>query len=238
MRPFVLAVTTALALAASPATARDRVRGDGQLTTQPRDLGEAFDEIELDGGIDARVRVGPAHAVSVTIDSNLQRHVRLYVERRTLRVDTDADLDHRGEAYVTVTLPALRALSTRGSGDAVVEGGQGDLALATGGSGDIRWSGEAGTLSVSTSGSGDARLSGKADALDARTSGSGDLHARELTVRDANVQTSGTGDAELTLAGGTLSARTSGTGDVTWDGDASNVVTQESGTGDVRSRAR
>ena len=61
------------------------------------------------------------------------------------------------DGFVTVTLPALRALGTVGSGDAVIAGGpggKGDLSLATSGSGDIRWTGEATTLSVSTSGRG------------------------------------------------------------------------------------
>lgn len=244
MRPFALAVTIAVALAsalaASPAAALGRVRGDGRTITQPRELTGTFDEIELRGPVDARVRVGPPQAVSVTIDSNLQSHVLVRVVGRKLRIDTDARLDHHGEAYVTVTLPTLRALGTEASGDAVIVdergGGKGDLSLATSGSGDLRWTGEAATLSVSTSGSGDATLAGKAASLSAQSSGSGDVDARALTVHDANVQTSGTGDAELTLSGGTLSAQSSGTGDVTWYGEASNVETHVSGSGEVRRR--
>jgi hypothetical protein len=212
------------------------VRGDGRKMTEARDVPD-FDAVALQGAIDARVKVGPARSVSITIDANLQPLVRTTVEDGRLVVRTEGDLDWRGDAWVEISVPALRELSTAGSGDAAVEGSTGgDLALRTSGSGDLRWRGEARRLLVSTSGSGDAHLSGRADALEATTSGSGDLEARDLSARDASIRTSGSGDAEVTLAGGALRVQTSGSGDVTWWGVGSVAEASVSGSGEVQRR--
>jgi hypothetical protein len=225
-------------LAASPAVDRPTIVGNGQKTTEKRDA-SGFDAIALDGAIDAAVKVGPAHSVAVTIDSNLQPHVRTRLEGSKLVVDTDPKVDvrWRGKAKVEITLPALRAVSTSGSGDAVIEGGKGqELVLETSGSGEIRWRGEVERLDVRTSGSGDVALAGKAGKLVAHTSGSGDVRAGDLEVHDAEVRTSGSADVDLRLTGGVLRAWTSGSGDVTWSGEASKIEAHTSGSGDVTSR--
>ena len=234
------AAVLALVLAASfPVGARagwGSLKGNGQKITEVREVPD-FDAVSLRGAIDAVVKVGGPRSVAVTIDANLQPHVRVSVEDGRLVVETKGNLDWDGEGRVEISTPMLRELSTSGSGDASVEGGTGgDLALATSGSGDIRWRGEARLLSVSTSGSGDAFLSGRAETLEASTSGSGDLRARDLSARDATIQTSGSGDAEVTLAGGSLTAATSGSGDVTWGGNGSLAAAATSGSGEIRRR--
>ncbi|HSN90805.1 MAG TPA: head GIN domain-containing protein [Anaeromyxobacteraceae bacterium] len=211
------------------------VRGNGQKTTEIREVPD-FDAVALQGAIDARVKVGGARTVAVTIDANLQPHVRIFVEDGRLVVRTEGEIDWRGEARVEISVPALRDLSTSGSGDASIEGGEGDLALATSGSGDLLWHGRAGRLAVSTSGSGDAVLSGRVQTLEASTSGSGDLRARDLSARDASIRTSGSGDVDVTLAGGSLRAATSGSGDVTWGGEGSLAAAAASGSGRIRRR--
>ncbi|WP_242342766.1 head GIN domain-containing protein [Anaeromyxobacter terrae] len=231
MRLAVVLAAAASLSAASPALARGRLEGDGNVTTEQREVG-AFDRISLRGAVDAVVKVGPPRGVSVVVDSNLQPRVRTRVEGSTLVVDTD-DVRPSRDARVIVTVPELRAIETRGSGDALVDGGKGDLALDTLGSGEIRWRGEAARLEVTTKGSGEIVLAGKAEVLVARTSGSGEIRARELTARDADVRTSGSGDVELTLGGGVLRARTSGSGDVTWHGEGRVEEAKAAGSGDI-----
>lgn len=235
-----LAATLALALTAALPSAAEAgwrgVKGNGKITTERREVPGPFDAISLRGSIDARVKVGPAPSIAVTIDENLQRLVTLRLDDGTLVVEQEDDLRTSGDAWVEVTLPALRAFSTSGSGDARIEGGSGgDLALSTTGSGDLQWSGEAAALSVATRGSGDVLLEGRAATLSASSSGSGDVNGRGLTVRDADARTSGSGDVSITVDGGTLRASTSGSGDVTYRGTAT-VEARTSGSGEVIAR--
>ena len=240
MRRFATAFAV-LTLAASSAHAWSwgpGVEGNGKKVTQQRELPGTFDAVQTGGSLDARITVGPAPSVSVTIDENLQAQVKLRLKGSTLVIEQEGNMSYRGDAYVTITVPTLRAAGTAGSGDATIEGSSGgDLELSTSGSGDLRWNGTAKRLAVSTSGSGDALLAGKAESLDASTSGSGDLKGAELTVAgDVNVSTSGSGDVEIRMTGGALRASTSGSGDVVYRGEARSVNARTSGSGEVRKR--
>jgi hypothetical protein len=229
-----LAATLAVFLAV-PAVACGEP-GDGNVTTERRDLGGTFDAISLRGSVDARVKVGPAVSVAVTIDQNLQPYVKTRLEGGTLVVEQERELRPSKDAYVEVTLPRLRAFATAGPGDGRIEGSKGgDLSLATSGSGDIWWSGEAAALSVATQGSGDVKLEGRAGSLAAATSGSGDVEAEGLTVRDADARTSGSGNVSITMDGGTLRASASGSGGVTHHG-AARVESKASVSGEVKAK--
>lgn len=228
-----LAAPLALALAALPAAAHAHgVRGNGEKTTARRDL-PPFTAVRLEGRLDADVKVGPAQSVAVTIDSNLQEHVQTRVEDGTLVVRTDGDLSWKGPARIEVSVPALRGFRMEGSGDARIEGGQGDLGLLLEGSGELRWSGKAGKLELRIEGSADASLEGTADALAVAIDGSGDVKAKGLTAKDATVNVSGSGDVEVTVGGGAFTASVSGTGAIAWHGSASAASTSVSGTGAI-----
>jgi hypothetical protein len=223
-----------LALAATPTPARASwfgTRGNGQKTTQPRTVG-AFDAIRLEGSIDAAVKVGPSASVAVTIDENLQPLVQTRLDGTTLVVKVE-DASWSGEGKVTITLPALRAFAIDGSGDAVIEGGSGDLKLAISGSGDLRWSGQATRLDASIAGSGDMKLGGEAESVHFSIAGSGDIAAGPLKARNAEVGVSGSGNVELTMTGGTLSASVAGSGDVTWHGEARVERAAVAGSGSI-----
>jgi hypothetical protein len=228
-----LAAPLALVLAALPVTALAHgVRGNGEKTTERRDL-PSFTAVRIEGQLDAEVRVGPARSLAVTIDSNLQEHVRTRVEDGTLVVGTDGDLSWKGEGRVEISLPTLRAFRGEGSGEAHIEGGDGELELVLLGSGALRWRGRATRLKLRIEGSSDARLDGTADAVAISIDGSGDVEAAGLTAKDATVNVAGSGDVELTVGGGALTASVSGTGAIEWHGSASAASTSVSGTGTI-----
>jgi hypothetical protein len=228
-----------LALAASaalcrPALARETVAGDGDKVTETRKA-TGFDRVVLQGPLDVEVTEGPAHAVAVTIDRNLQALVRTAVRGTTLVVETERNLSYRGAGKVAISTPELAALVLQGSGDAVVAGAEKDrdVALSIEGSGNIRWSGKAGHLRVKIAGSGDVDLSGAASSLDGEVAGSGDVRARDLVARGARLAVSGSGDMAVTLDGGDLRATVDGSGDIAWYGKASATSSAVSGSGSI-----
>ena len=230
----ILPVLAALTLVAFPASARawgNATRGDGKKVTQPRQVGE-FSRVRLEGSLDAMVTVGPARAVSVTIDQNLQPLVQTRLDGDTLVIEA-GEISYQGDGHVEIAVPALHAFSIRGSGDARIEGGRGDLALAISGSGDITWRGEAGALSASISGSGDMRLSGTAASVEISVAGSGDVKASDLKAGSADVSVAGSGDVEVRLDGGTLRASVAGSGDVVWRGEGRVERAATAGSGEI-----
>ncbi len=224
--------------AACPVPWPQVIDGDGHATTEAREVGAGFDAVETGGSMDVQVTVGPAPSVRITIDRNLQPYVLARVQGSRLILEQRGSLRPRVRALAEVTMPALRAVSTSGSGGATVDGGSaGTLSISTSGSGSVRWRGQAELVTVSTSGSGRVVLAGRAGTLQVSTSGSGDVDGAGLTVSgDAEVSTSGSARVEVALAGGALRARTSGSGDVLYSGEARVVDAQTSGSGRVRRR--
>jgi hypothetical protein len=225
------------ALLAMPAGAHARgsISGDGTPTTQRRDVGE-FDRIELATHADVNVRVGGERSVAVTIDGNLQRHLRTEVRGGTLVIDSDPSLRTRTDARVDVTVPALRGFAIEGAGDVAIEGGSGPVELAIEGSGDLRWKGEATALRASIEGSGDLRLDGRAERLEVAVEGSGRVEAAGLRAKDVSASVEGSGDVDVTVDGGSLAASVSGSGDIRWRGQAKVESVSVSGSGEISRR--
>jgi len=232
LAPFL----AALALTVLPASARawgrgEGTRGDGKKVTQPREVGE-FSKVRLEGSLDARVTVGPVRAISVTIDQNLQPLVETRVDGDTLVVNA-REISWQGDGRIDIAVPALRGLAIRGSGDARIEGGKGDLSLAISGSGDIDWRGEAGKLVAAVSGSGDMKLAGSAASVEISVAGSGDVRAGDLAAGSADVSVAGSGDVEVRLTGGALRASVAGSGDVVWHGEGRVERATTAGSGEI-----
>jgi hypothetical protein len=186
--------------------------GSGHVVSQPRAL-SGFDAVQTLGSVDLDIEIGAQTAVTVDMDDNLQGQIRTQVQGTTLVIDSKGNWTSRHEPRVSITLPALSAVSVQGSGGTVLKGLKGgELALRIGGSGDIDAQGRVERLVVLIDGSGDARLGGlKADRVQARVNGSGDI-----TV----------------YAGRTLQATISGSGDIRYRGDA-EVTSRVTGSGTV-----
>ncbi|HEY7726097.1 MAG TPA: DUF2807 domain-containing protein, partial [Anaeromyxobacteraceae bacterium] len=183
MRPTPLAAAV-LAAACVPSFALAHgwpwsTSGDGEVVAQVRQVA-GFDRVKLLAPLDVEVAEGPAHAVEVAIDRNLQPLVETRLEGRTLVIDTRGSIDHRGTGKVTLSLPELRGFAIEGSGDVQIAGADlpRDVELAVAGSGDLRWKGKARRLRVAIEGSGDVRVEGAAEGLEVGVSGSGDVDAQ------------------------------------------------------------
>jgi len=237
---LLLALAAASApIPGSPAAARDLdpVRGDGEKVTEERRLA-IFTRIELRGQVDVEVTEGPAQAVSVTVDRNLQPFLTTAVEGDRLLIGSSRPMRYRGPGKVVVSLPELRGFDLEGSGDVRIAGAEKDrdVALRIDGSGDLTWSGRAGKLEARIGGSGDLRIRGAAEKLEAAIEGSGDIAARDLTARSARLAIDGSGDIAATLDGGALAAAVEGSGDILWRGKAQVEVSTVSGSGSIRHR--
>lgn len=237
MRIATLLAVPAILAAAAPAAAHSGMQGDGNKTTEAREV-KGFTRIALRSHLDVQVTEGPAFAVSVTIDKNLQPLVQTRVEGDTLIIDTRESIHYRGEGRATVALPELRGFAIEGSGDVHIAAADKprDVALTISGSGDLTWKGTAQGIEAKIEGSGDMKLSGTAQKLSATIEGSGDMQAKELVAKNASVAIEGSGDVAATVDGGSLRASVDGSGDITWWGSAIVDSAQVSGSGSIRHR--
>ena len=189
--------------------------GSGIAATQSRTV-PAFTGLELDGGNNVVVQVGPARqSVVVHADSNLLRRVTTRVRAGRLAIGTTpGNLSAKRPMYVVVTVPSLDRIELQGAGNISVSGINSER------------------LTVTLSGAGNIDAAGAATKLDVTIGGAGNALLQGLIARDARAALSGQGSIMVT-ATRSLDASISGTGAIHYRGDPSRVTRRISGSGTI-----
>jgi len=208
--------------------------GNGQRSTELRAV-SGFTRVESRGSLDVQLDQGPAFTTTVSIDSNLQRHVETRVEGTSLIIDVAGAIgDTVPGPHVLVTLPVLERATITGSGRITTTDFQQDqpVALDLDGSGDIVFTGTVPSVEGHLGGSGTVRISGAATSIDLSLDGSGTIDAAACRATDAAVSLSGSGRV-ATTATTTARVSLSGSGDVDLYGGATLTALSVSGSGGV-----
>jgi hypothetical protein len=234
-----VAWSLALSFIAVGAAARaETVIGNGKAASETRSTGE-FNAVALLGDLALELHQGSTAAVVVHGDSNLLPLLESVVEPdRTLHLRWKRGISVRADsrAWVEVTAPEIRAVSSAGSGNITIDTMKApQMSVSISGSGSVRaGSLTDGELSLSIAGSGGASLAGSATRLDINLSGSGGVDAAGLRADEVRVGIAGSGDAAV-YAARTLAVNIAGSGNVTYSGEAA-VQRAIVGSGQVRKR--
>jgi hypothetical protein len=207
--------------------------GNGKVQTETRELG-GFERVRATGPYEVSVIDARSQKVTVTADSNLLAHIATRIEGDTLVLEvTPSTMPFlTGTMKVLVEVPTLARFETTGSGatSVVLESQGRDLVLTTTGSGATSLTGALGALTSTHSGSGGNRFSGSAASWNATSSGSGSIDAKEFPADKATLNLSGSGSIKATV-NGSFNATLTGSGSIDWWGNATQVATQDSGSG-------
>lgn len=209
-------------------------QGTGNTRTYPA---QGFSRVALAGSDQVDVRVGPGFSVRADGDSELLDHVKITLSGDTLRIGryrTNGWNWGGGHARISVTLPALRAVSIAGSGDVTVDQVRGgDFRGDGAGSGRLTVAAlQVGHAELSFAGSGGAKLGGTAQRLTVNIAGSGDIDAAGLHANRADVSIAGSGNVRAQIDG-PAKVSIMGSGDVDLGGKARCEVSKM-GSGNVR----
>jgi Putative auto-transporter adhesin, head GIN domain len=188
--------------------------GSGVAATQGRSL-PRFTRVTLSGTNNLVVHVGPRQSVIVHADDNLLERVTTHVRGGRLLLGTSAgQLRPKTPMFVVVTLPTLRAITLRGSGNIAATGVHGR------------------SLAVTLPGSGTISVTGSTSRLEVAAAGAGTVLLHQLVARDARAALAGDGTIMLT-ATSSLQASVSGSGTILYGGSPAHVVTSVTGTGTI-----
>ena len=235
-------LTLSLALFTIAATAQwgKRVKGNGNVVTIERSVGD-YDYVSLAGWFDVELVAGNEGELKIRGEENLLEYIKTEVKDGKLTIKKEKGVNLRPSNWkngimVTVPVESISGASLSGSGDVV---GKTTLKAdrfktSISGSGDIVLDVEANSLKASMSGSGDITLSGKATDFEVSVSGSGDIKAYDLEAEFVDAQVSGSADIKVT-ANQALKARVSGSGDISYKGNPKKIDTKSSGSGDISS---
>lgn len=214
----------------------ERVRGNGDVKTEERQLGD-FNGVESYGSFDVYLTTDDNYSVKVEADDNLLQYIETDISGHKLRIRTARGYNIRPSTTmkVYVSAPKYDVVSSSGSGNMYGKNeivSDEDLDVNISGSGNIDLDVKAGKVSADISGSGSITLDGEANAISSSIAGSGDIKAAQLKVRQASVHIAGSGNADLHAAE-QLDVEIAGSGDVRYSGDA-KVNSHIAGSGSVR----
>ncbi|QMW23295.1 head GIN domain-containing protein [Sandaracinobacteroides saxicola] len=195
----------------------------------------AFDRVTLLGSPTVEVSTGGGFAVRATGDEADLERLEIVVSGGELRVGLKSGSWggwSRRELKVFVSLPALRAVNLRGSGDLNVDRVSGAaFAAELAGSGDVRLRQvDVSALTLSLAGSGDIEAQGRCGSGTYTLAGSGDIQARRVLCTSLTASLRGSGDIDGAASGG-ADVALMGSGDVRITGGAKcKVSTRGSGS--------
>jgi hypothetical protein len=223
-----------LTLANLPACHFGEIDGNGERTDEVRDT-EAFGRLRSASNLDIEVVQGAETSVVVSIDENLQEHVKVQASNDILYLETPDNLGDMVEGpHVLITVPELYAAKLAGSGRFWAELYQPDepFDLFLTGSGEMSFRGTTAVVGGYLSGSGDMRLEGETSEVELILSGSGSIRAKPLSAAVGSIELSGSGDISATVES-SVSVALSGSGDIDLYGGANLDGYSNSGSGDV-----
>lgn len=237
MRPIALASLFLLFLLSSCSyMGGKRVTGDGELSTQDRNVGD-LRGVEVTGSMQVIVAQGPTATVRIEADRNLHSYIVTELDGDVLKVHPKRGYNLRPRAHIKiyVTAPQYHTLAITGSGkiqsSSRITGGE-KLKVEITGSGNIVADVDAPTVNTEITGSGSITLNGNTRTLGSEINGSGEVHSFNLLSEATEVEINGSGNAEV-FASKQLNIDISGSGDVQYKG--SPVVNQSiAGSGKIR----
>ena len=235
-RTLVFLIGLVVVLSSCHSFEGNKVKGDGNITSETRPGLTAFEGVDVSGAIELYLIPGD-FSVKVETDKNLQEHIEVIKDGSRLKVRPAhrTNLDPTGKIKVYVSAPTLKYIGASGACNVVSEGKitteevmEVELSGASNANLDIK----ALNVEVDASGACEITLRGETKNLSIEGSGSTSVRAFDLLAENTDVELSGAGDVDV-FASVKLDARTSGASSIRYKGNA--AVTQHvSGAGSVK----
>ncbi|WP_205513688.1 head GIN domain-containing protein [Longitalea arenae] len=223
MKHWAVLLFLTTALAAGCRYTGKRIKGNGEVTTETRNL-SSFSGVASYGFFDVYVAVGSPASVKIEAESNLLPYIETFVEDGTLKVRTRKSiwLRTRETIKVFVTAPSYNKIYSIGSGDIIGQTPITDpakMSLKVQGNGNIKLDVDAPEIKAELTGNGGIQLKGQSRRFDCKLQGNGNLKAFDLMTEETKVNILGNADAEV-FASVKLDVSVGGNGNVRYKGNA------------------
>lgn len=236
---ILMTLVAGLITASSCAQWGKRVKGNGDETTEQREVG-SYDRISVSHIFKVELVPGDEGGLRIEGEENLLDYVLTDVSGGRLKITVEKGVQlepSRGSDGIRVRVPVrdLDGISVSGAAD-ITGSGQfvfPSLNVESSGAGEIKLSIESDAVRVETSGASDVALNGRTETLEVKSSGASHVKAFELDSREADVSVSGAADARVNVSGN-LKARASGAANIRYRGNPDKVDSKASRAADVR----
>jgi hypothetical protein len=90
----------------------DSIDGNGNVTTEKRNVSGDFTKIDVSRGLDVELEQSKSYFIEVEADENLQQHITTKVENGTLIITSDENIDEAESRTIRVKMPLIAGLET------------------------------------------------------------------------------------------------------------------------------
>ena len=217
----------------------ERVNGSGRIVTEDFDI-RGFSRVDISHAFNVEIIQSGSYEVTVRVDENLQRHLRIEKRGDTLVIGLKPYRRYslrRVTMEAQVHMPDLRGIDASGASDVRISGFSSakdfdvDLSGASYLDGEIT----ARDVRIQVSGASRVRLRGGAAELYLDSSGASNVDLEDFPVQDADIELSGSSEANVVL-NGTLDIDASGASRLYFGGSPSMGRVDLSGASSIKRR--
>ncbi|MEN9335239.1 MAG: hypothetical protein RLZZ500_226 [Bacteroidota bacterium] len=231
---LIVALITALVFASCNSSFLNGVQGNGNVTTEKREIKTEFTGIEASTGLEVEVSQGDAIKVEVETDSNLQPYVITKVEGSLLKLYVDHNINNAEVLKVYVTLPNLKKVDCNSGSNVhfntTIKGTHLDLNASSGS--HLEGKLEYDTVKAETTSGSSMDIKGIALELNTSSSSGSTLEADQLVANAVQADAS-SGSSIRVQASLKLNASASSGASVHYSGKATSITKDESSGGSV-----
>lgn len=209
-------------------------KGNGNITTENRVLGEKFDKIEVNVGLDVIVEQKNQTSVTVKIDENLQSLITTKVVNGVLIISSTASYNTKSNPVIRVSLPIISGLKST-SGSTITSGNilkTTSLIVDSSSGSEITIEVEADYISMESSSGSEIEVSGKALKAETSSTSGSSLEAGKLMANEVFAQVS-SGSSTTVFPIVSLKANASSGGSITYTNVPKKLEKEESSGGSV-----
>ena len=235
MKVLLIALTGIVIFSSCRYLGGEKVRGNGNIVNVQRNVG-SFNNIEVGGAVEVRVKQDAANSVRVETDENLLEYLDVFTDGNTLVIQSKKGYNLRPSKAIIVyaSAPQFRNLDVSGAskliGESPLSGSE--LELGASGSSEIDLEVKVSKLQADISGASSIQLKGSSTLFDTEASGASTIRCLDLDTEETTLDLSGASNAEVT-ASKQLNIDASGASDVRYRGNA-NINQKSSGASSVK----
>lgn len=212
------------------------VEGNGNVTTQTREVGSNFSKIDANKGLIVTVEQSDQYSVEVEADENLQEHITTKVENGTLIITTDENIDDATAKDIHVKMPSLTEIQTSSAATIETRGtykGVGSsITVKTSSGSEANLDLEFDSINCETSSGSSLKVKGKALKLTTDSGQGSSIDAQNLLVNDI-VSEASSGSSTDVHPIVSLDAKASSGSTISYRGSPTKVTKEASSGGSV-----
>lgn len=209
-------------------------RGNGNVTTDSREVTGNFTKIVVGQAIDVEIEQTDSYSIEVEADSNLLNHIKTTVENGVLKISSDINIQNAEKLLVRVKMKQVTEIETTSASDLksvnLLKGK--NLRIAASSSSDVDVEAEYESMHLEATSTGEITIKGKTLKLETSASSASEIDASELLANEVFAQATSASQTSV-HAIVKLDAKASSAGSITSVKKPKEVRKEETSGGEV-----